>query len=142
MPELRQMLQALADQEGGYEVASAAALAAGAFGARALFEGVVAEEAGRALGIAVYYPDFSTIRGTPGVYVQDLFVMAEARGRGIGRGLLAAVMHLQDWNADYLTLAVSPANTEAQAFYARAGFRGRNYRYLILDGPELRALAP
>ncbi len=142
MPMLRDMLQALSDQDGGQEVASVEALLHGGFGAQSLFSGVVAEAAGQALGIVVYYPDYSTLRGEAGVYVQDLFVTEAARGKGIGRGLLAAAMAVQDWGARYLTLSVSPANAAAKVFYDRAGFRARGYEYLILDGIALRALAP
>ena len=141
VPCLRAMLQALSDQEGGKAVASEAALLAGGFGARPLFSGQVAEE-DKALGIVVYYPDYSTLRGEPGVYVQDLFVIPHARGRGVGRGLLAAAMAAQDWGAAYLTLSVRPGNVAARAFYDRTGFRSRGYDYLILDGAALLGLSP
>jgi ribosomal protein S18 acetylase RimI-like enzyme len=137
---MRAMLQALSDQEGGRSVATEAALLAGGFGPRPLFWGLVAEEEAP-LGVVVYYPDYSTLRGEPGVYVQDLFVVEAARGRGVGRGLLAAAMAAQDWDAQYLTLSVSPGNVAARAFYDRAGFRARGYEYLILDGAALKGLA-
>ncbi len=140
VPVLRAMLQALSDQDGGKAVASEAALLEGGFGARPLFQGLVAEEDGP-LGVVVYYPSYSTLRGEPGIYVQDLFVLEAARGKGIGRGLLAAVMTAQDWGAKYLTLSVSPGNVAAKAFYDRAGFRAREYDFLIVDGAALEGLA-
>lgn len=140
VPVLRAMLQALSDQEGGRPVASEAALLEGDFGPRPLFRGLMAEKDG-SLGVVVYYPSYSTLRGEPGVYVQDLFVAEAARGKGIGRGLLAAVMTAQDWGAKYLTLSVSPGNVAAKAFYDRMGFRARDYDFLIVDGAALEALA-
>jgi ribosomal protein S18 acetylase RimI-like enzyme len=73
--------------------------------------------------------------------VQDLFVVKAARGKGVGRGLLAATMAAQDWGAKYLTLSVSPGNVAAKAFYAKAGFRAREYDFLIVDGAALEGLA-
>lgn len=140
VPVLQAMLVELARHEGGSgAVASVATLAEHGFGARPLFHAVLACEP-RAVGMAIYYPDFSTHRGQPGVYVQDLFVDRLARGGGVGRGLLGAVMQAQDWGARYLTLGVSPDNDLAVAFYARMGFRARNYRFMILDGERLEAL--
>ncbi len=133
------MLSELATHEGGSSVGSEAALSEHGFGARRLFFAVLCENP-RPCGMAIYYPDFSTHRGQPGVYVQDLFVDRTARGTGVGRGLLAAVMRLQDWDAQYLTLGVSPDNAVALAFYARCGFRARGYRFMIMDGEKLAAL--
>lgn len=139
VPVLQAMLVELARHEGGSAVASVDALTQAGFGARRLFFAVLAE-APRPCGMAIYYPDYSTHRGQPGVYVQDLYVDRSARGAGIGRGLLAAVMRLQDWGARYLTLGVSPDNAVALGFYARIGFHPRGYRFMILDGGGLEAL--
>lgn len=144
VPVLQAMLADLARHEGGGSVGSVAALTEHGFGARPLFQAVLACDtglpAGRPCGMAIYYPDFSTHRGQPGVYVQDIHVDRAARRAGLGRGLLAAVMRLQDWGAQYLTLGVSPDNAVAIAFYARCGFRARGYRFMILDGERLEGL--
>lgn len=139
VPVLRAMLAELARHEGASSVGSVEALTAGGFGPRPLFFAVLAEE-DRPCGMAIYYPDFSTHRGQPGVYVQDLYVDRSVRGVGVGRGLLAAVMRAQDWGARYVTLGVSPDNAVALSFYARVGFRPRGYRFMILDGAGLEAL--
>lgn len=147
VPVLQAMLAELAQHEGGGTVGSVAALTEHGFGARPLFQAVLAEAdsadapcCGPPCGMAIYYPDFSTHRGQPGVYVQDLFVARSTRGAGVGRGLLACVMRTQDWGAQYLTLGVSPDNAMAVAFYSRIGFRARGYRFMILDGDKLEAL--
>lgn len=134
------MIQALADGVGGGRpVASESALMTHGFGRRPLFQAVIAE-AEAPLGMAIYYPDFSTHRGEPGVYVQDIYVTPEARGSGLGPRLLAEVMARQDFGARYMTLCVGPENTAALRFYRRLGFRPRGYDYLILDGERLYEL--
>ena len=141
VPTLRAMIQALADAEGAsHPVASEAALMTHGFGPRPLFQAVLAG-ADTPLGMVIYFPDFSTHRGEPGVYVQDIYLVPEARGSGLGARLLAEVMARQDFGARYMTLVVSPANASAQRFYQRLGFRSRGYDLMILDGELLTALA-
>jgi ribosomal protein S18 acetylase RimI-like enzyme len=137
---LRQMVQALSDHDGGtYPVGSEAGLLQHGFGARPLFWAVIAENT-TPLGMVIYYPDYSTHRGEAGVYVQDIYVSDAARRLGVGRGLLAAMMDMQDWNARFITLGVSDENHLANGFYARIGFRKRGYQMMILDGTDLEAL--
>ncbi len=64
------------------------------FGDRPAAEVILAEVDGRAVGFALFFPTFSTFRGQPGLYLEDLFVRAEHRGRGIGKALLASVARL------------------------------------------------
>lgn len=136
LPRLRAQLQALADHDGASApVASEAALAAALFGARPLIHAVTAEA-----GMAFYYPDFSTHRGEPGVYVQDLYVSPSARGSGLARALLASVLLHQDWQARFITLGVSPGNAAALRFYGKTGFTPRGYQMMILQGDAFEAL--
>ena len=53
-------------------------------------EAVMAEVDGEPVGFALWFPTFSTFRGQPGLYLEDLFVRPEYRGRGIGKALLAS----------------------------------------------------
>ena len=139
VPLLRAMLQALSDHEGGKGVGPEASLLEHGFGAKPLYHALIAET-DHPSGMVIYYPDFSTHRGEPGVYVQDIYVDPAARGSGIAQQLLAAVMQHQTWGAEYMTLGVSPANAIANRFYRRLGFRHRGYDFLILDGAHLKAL--
>ena len=91
VPALRAMLQALSDHDGTGPVGPEAALLRHGFGARPLFHAALAEQDGSPVGLVVYYPDFSTHRGQPGLYVQDIFVTGTARGLGAGTALLAPV---------------------------------------------------
>jgi GNAT superfamily N-acetyltransferase len=93
------------------------------FGERPFFETVVAWFGGEAVGLAVYFFEFSTWRGQPGVYVQDLYVAPGMRGRGLGRDLIAAVRERAARDgARYVKLTVYDRNPEALAFYHSIGF--------------------
>lgn len=59
------------------------------FGERPAAEVLIAELDGRPAGFALFFHNFSTFVGRPGLYLEDLFVAPELRGRGIGRCLLA-----------------------------------------------------
>lgn len=113
------------------------------FGPHALFRTLLAERGDETLGFALYYPDFSTLRGRPGVMLQDIYVRETARGLGLGRALLAEVMtDAQDWEASFITLMLDRTNDGARAFYAHHGFTARgDYDTLILEGEGLSALA-
>lgn len=141
VPILQAMLQALSDHDGGNSaVGSVQSLLQHGFGARPLFHAAIAEQGSMAVGMVIYYPDYSTHRGEPGIYVQDLYVDDVARGAGVGRGLLTCMLQAQDWDAQYITLGVSPDNAAASRFYSRLGFLARGYQVIILAGPELKAL--
>jgi GNAT superfamily N-acetyltransferase len=58
------------------------------FGERRYAEVVFACAGGKPVGFALFFHNFSTFKGRPGIYLEDLFVLPEARGRGIGRRLL------------------------------------------------------
>ena len=132
------MLQALSDHDGGdYAVASEQSLLQHGFGARRLFAAIVAQQGATAVGMVIYYPDYSTHRGQPGVYVQDIYVSLSARGAGLGRGLLAAMLQRQDWGAGYVTLGVNPQNAAATGFYQRLGFQARGYGGMVADASAL-----
>ncbi|WP_016698236.1 GNAT family N-acetyltransferase [Actinoalloteichus spitiensis] len=60
---------------------------------RALF-GHVAEVDGEVVGFALWFLNFSTWRGSHGIYLEDLFVTPDRRGEGLGRALLAALAEL------------------------------------------------
>lgn len=111
------------------------------FGARPLFECLIVECGGTAVGFALFYFTYSTFEGRPGLYVEDLFLAEDARGGGLGRRLLArlAVIAL-DRGCSRIDLAVLDWNP-ARGFYDKLGFRRVEawlpYR---LDGAALRSL--
>jgi ribosomal protein S18 acetylase RimI-like enzyme len=86
------------------------------------FEGLIAEIDGEFAGMCLYFPSFSTWRGTPGVYIQDLFVAPRFRGRNVGEHLIRRVAALtREGGGAYLRLAVDIDNLTAQGFYERLG---------------------
>ncbi|TVS09661.1 MAG: GNAT family N-acetyltransferase [Wenzhouxiangella sp.] len=64
------------------------------FGDGAVAEAVIAEREGEALGFALFFRNFSTFLGRPGLYLEDLYVREPHRGQGIGRALLGHVADL------------------------------------------------
>lgn len=141
---LADLLAALADEIGyaSSNRAGAEALRRHGFGARPLFRALLAERGGAALGAAVYFPEFSTLRGKPGVYLQDIYLRPEARASGLGRRLLAAVLRdAEDWEAAYLRLTAHEGNDAALAFYASLGFQtDPRERPHAIDGAALDRL--
>jgi ribosomal protein S18 acetylase RimI-like enzyme len=120
------MLQSLADDLGpaGHCASTVEGLEEQGFGARPVFQCLIAEAGGQAVGMALYFSHFSTYRGGAGAYVQDLWVAPDHRGSALGQRLLAEVAKDSKamWDAGYLALAVDHQNTGAARFYARLGF--------------------
>lgn len=93
------------------------------FGDPSCFEAMLAFDDGEAVGLAVYFYEFSTWRGQRGVYVQDLYVAPHTRGRGLGRELIDAVrQRAAERGARYVKLTVYDRNPAALAFYHAMGF--------------------
>jgi ribosomal protein S18 acetylase RimI-like enzyme len=91
--------------------------------ARDLIDVVVAEEDGRLIGACLGLMTFSTWRGAPGLYVVDLFVLPEARGRNVGLDLLrCSARRFAKRGAEFIKLEVDETNAGAERFYARLGF--------------------
>ena len=92
------------------------------FSEKPAFEALIAEVDGMFAGMCLYFPSFSTWRGEPGLYVQDIYVEPGFRGRRIGERLLGAVAARgRQGGALYLRLSVDADNRGAQAFYNRLG---------------------
>lgn len=112
------------------------------FGPTPRFECLLVEAAGRPAGFALYFHNYSTWEGRAGIYVEDVFVSEWARGRNIGRLLLAAISALAEargcTRVDLSVLHWNPA----RAFYERLGFvETEEWRRYRLQGEALRRLA-
>jgi len=113
------------------------------FGDGALFESLIASRGDENLGLALFFPLFSTTRGQPGVYLQDLWVSPVCRDVGLGSHLLRRVAGhaAAGWRAGYLELMVHGHNRAADRFYRRHGFVEYEHdRHLSIDGAAFDAL--
>ncbi len=97
-------------------------LAANLFGPHHYAETLIAEQDGAAVGFALFFHNFSTFLAQPGIYLEDLFVIPEQRGRGVGRALLKELARLAvERGCGRLEWSVLDWNREAIAFYERLG---------------------
>jgi GNAT superfamily N-acetyltransferase len=97
-------------------------LAANLFGPHHYAETLIAEQDGAAVGFALFFHNFSTFLAQPGIYLEDLFVIPEKRGRGVGRALLKELARLAvERGCGRLEWSVLDWNREAIAFYERLG---------------------
>ena len=112
------------------------------FGARPRFRTLLAEAAGRVQGYALFYPSYGTEFGAKGCYLQDLYVLPEARRGGIGRALMAAVARACEADGGrYLFWNALERNRAGRAFYRRIGAREEPVVTFSLQPDALRRLA-
>lgn len=113
------------------------------FGARPYAEVLIGEIDGAPQGFALFFHNFSTFEGRPGVYLEDLFVRPEARGSGLGKMLLAqlAVIALER-DCARVEWSVLDWNDPAIAFYKSLGAKPMDeWTVMRVDGDALGALA-
>ena len=92
------------------------------FGPRRVFEALLAERDGRAVGFALYFFTFSTFKGRPTLYLEDLFVRPEERRAGIGRQLLTRLAQIAvERDCGRMDWSVLDWNTPARDFYFQLG---------------------
>lgn len=141
VPTLLRLLTAMAAEDGARIGSTEASLLAAGFGPAPHFHALLAEGDGAALGMILYFPEYSTWRGEMGLFVQDLYVAPAGRGAGLGRALMAGALAHADWSPNFLTLMVARKNAGARAFYQSLGLTLRDDAdQLILQGQGLTAL--
>ncbi|MDB5299413.1 MAG: putative acetyltransferase protein, partial [Phycisphaerales bacterium] len=92
------------------------------FGPRPAAEVLLAYVDGNSVGFALYFPNFSTFLGRPGVYLEDLYVRPEMRGKGVGKALLREVARAAAGrNGGRLEWSVLDWNEPAIQFYKSLG---------------------
>jgi GNAT superfamily N-acetyltransferase len=113
------------------------------FGPRPVAGAAVAEAGGEPAGFALWYTTFSTFRGRPGLYLEDIFVRPNYRGRGIGKALLSAVANRAvDLGAGKLEWSVLNWNAPAIGFYQALGaWPMDEWTVFRVDGEMLKRLA-
>jgi GNAT superfamily N-acetyltransferase len=113
------------------------------FGRRPYFEALICRQARRPIGFALYYFTYSTFRGRPTLYLEDLFVVPEDRGSGAGHALLRALARIAvRRGCGRMEWTVLDWNTSAIRFYRRLGASLRREWILTrLAGEPLHRLA-
>ncbi|MEI6640419.1 MAG: GNAT family N-acetyltransferase [Novosphingobium sp.] len=119
-----------------------AVLGAKLFGARPYAEVIIGEIDGAPQGFALFFHNFSTFEGKPGIYLEDLFVRPEARGSGLGKALLARLAALAvERDCARLEWSVLDWNAPAIGFYKKLGARLMDeWTVMRVDGAALGQL--
>lgn len=112
------------------------------FGPRPYAEVVIGEIDGLAMGFALFFHNFSTFEGRPGIYLEDLFVRPEARGSGLGKALLSHLAMLAvERDCARLEWSVLDWNSPAIGFYQALGARAMDdWTVMRMDGDALARL--
>ncbi|MGA3081539.1 MAG: GNAT family N-acetyltransferase [Terracidiphilus sp.] len=145
VPQILTFIRALAayEREPHAVRATEAGLERDGFGTNPFYFCLMAEHDGRPAGFALYFFNYSTWMGRPGIYLEDLFVEPELRGLGIGKALLervaAAAMEKRCMRLEW---AVLDWNTPAIEFYKAMGAEFLDeWRNVRVSGEALRRLA-
>lgn len=139
------LIRGLAEYEGlaGEMVATEADLRHALFGPIPAAQALLAEADGQVVGMALFYPTFSTFKGRANLFLEDLFVEERWRGQGIGLALLRALARrARDLGCPRIEWRVLDDNAPAIAFYASLGAVAmRDWHVRQLEGAALQALA-
>jgi len=119
------------------------ALALHLFGPRPAAEAVVAEVGGQTVAFALFFTNFSTFLGQPGLYLEDLYVQPAHRGTGLGKALLQHLAALAvARGCGRFEWSVLDWNENAIRFYEKMGATVMpDWRICRVTGPALKALA-
>jgi GNAT superfamily N-acetyltransferase len=118
------MILELAEYEKLLDIVAATAddLRNALFGERAVIEAFIAECEDKPAGYAIFFHNYSTFVGRPGIYLEDLYVRPENRGKGIGTKFLARLAQLaQERNCGRVEWCVLDWNTPSIEFYKNLG---------------------
>jgi GNAT superfamily N-acetyltransferase len=145
VPAILELIRALSDYEklSHQVVVDEARLLEHLFGARPYAEALLAEQEGRVVGYALFFHTYSTFLGQPNLYLEDLFILPEHRGRGHGKGLLARLA----WTAvergcGRFEWMVLDWNTPAIQFYESLGAAvAPEWKLCRMTGDALRQFA-
>jgi GNAT superfamily N-acetyltransferase len=124
VPAIRQLIRALAEYEKLLDqfVITEAQLREHLFGPRPYAEVLLAEEGTQVVGYALFFHTYSTFLGRPSLYLEDLFVLPELRGRGHGKELLARLAKIAvERGCGRFEWMVLDWNTPAIQFYESLG---------------------
>lgn len=145
LPLIAELIRALADYEKlAHEVRfDEAVLRDNLFGPRPYAEVIIGEIDGAPQGFALFFHNFSTFEGRPGVYLEDLFVRPAARGSGLGKALLSRLAAIAvERDCARLEWSVLDWNEPSIGFYKALGARMMDeWTVMRVDGAALSTLA-
>ena len=124
LPAIISLIRELAEYEklADAVVLDETAFAEHLFGPRPYAEVLIAEDAGAVVGFALFFHNYSTFVGKPGIYLEDLFVLPEQRGKGFGKALFVELGRLaKARNCGRLEWSVLDWNEPAIGFYTKLG---------------------
>lgn len=124
VPIILGFIRLLADYEKlpGEVKATEASLADTLFGERRYAEVLIARHRGEPAGFALYFHNYSTWLAKPGIYLEDLFVLPELRGKGIGKAMLVALAKVaRDRGCGRMEWSVLDWNEPSIQFYKSLG---------------------
>lgn len=145
IPVMLDLIRGLAEyeREPNAVVATEEDLRRDGFGSQPKYRCTIAEWDGRPAGFAFFFYNYSTWRGQPGVYLEDLFVLPEMRGKGIGKALLQHLAQIAVQEHCYgIRWMVLEWNEPALKFYDSLGatILGE-WETMLLTGDALLELA-
>ena len=145
VPLLLSLIRALAEYErmSDVVVATETRLRDSLFGTNPCAEAAIARVEGEAVGFALWFQTYSTFLAKPGLYLEDLFVLPDWRGRGVGAALLRHLARIAV-ERDYgrMEWSVLNWNEPAVGFYRRIGAKPMDeWTVYRLVGEDLRRLA-
>jgi GNAT superfamily N-acetyltransferase len=145
VPQILAFIRGLAEYErlSDAVVITEADLERDGFGPRPYYECLIAEQDAEPAGFALYFFNYSTFAGRPGIYLEDLYVCPELRGRGIGKALLSRVAAVAVENGcARFEWSVLDWNQPAIDFYNSVGGQFMDeWRLVRVTGDALEQLA-
>ena len=113
------------------------------FGDGKVAEAIVAFDGERAIGYAIFFPYFATFRGQRGIYLEDIYLTTQARGKGVGEMMLKYIAKIaKERGFERIDFQVLEWNAPAIGFYERLGAeRNDEERHFKFAGEAFENLA-
>lgn len=145
VPLLLDLIRALAEYErlSNTVVATEVRLRESLFGTQPCAQAAIAHVGPEAVGFALWFQNYSTFLAKPGLYLEDLFVLPDWRGRGVGSALLRHLARIAlERECERMEWSVLNWNEPAIGFYRKIGARPMDeWTVYRLTGEDIRNLA-
>ena len=145
VPQILTFIRALAEYEKLSHLCAATedGLVKTLFGSRAYAEVLIARIGGIPVGFALFFHNYSTFLAAPGIYLEDIFVLPQHRGKGVGKSLIVHIAKIaHERGCGRLDWAVLDWNESAIRFYRQIGADVMpDWRICRMTAPEIATLA-